>query len=68
MSGYPVVTGKPSTRGHSGRKPGRPSKNGFFWALQYVQMRDPRAFKKMTPDERRKARNKRKAARQAARR
>jgi len=54
-------------RGRSGRsKPGRPSR-GFFWALKHVQLRDPRAFKKMTPDERRKARNKRKAARRAAR-
>ena len=54
-------------RGRSGRsKPGRPSR-GFYWAIQHVQMRDPRAFKKMTPDERRKARNKRKAARRAAR-
>lgn len=50
-------------RGRNGRsKPGRKSL-GFLRALMHVQMRDPVAFKTMTTDERRRARNRRKAAR-----
>jgi len=54
-------------RGRNGRsKPGRRSR-GFFAAISHVKMRDAWDFAHATPDERRRARNKRKAERRKAR-
>lgn len=61
MSGDPMAVAMQDAdwqrraRGRSRRsKPGRPSR-GFCWALQHIKLRDPHAFKAMTPDELRKA-------------